>query len=90
MKMSKAHYADLRARVERIGVDKLREHRARLEELHRHPDPTRSPVKDPAMRFLWDAFHASRIMRDLGPQNVDYKDTHIVTAMRAIFEELGL
>lgn len=90
MKMSAAHYAELKARVERIGIDKLREHRAHLEQLHRHTDLRYSTVKDPAMRFLWDAFHASRIARDLGPQNFDYKDAHIETAMRSIFKELGL
>jgi len=87
--MSKAHYADLKARIEPLA-DKLRAHRVALEEQKRNPSPLLPKVKDVARRLRWDAFHASRIQSAYGYQAFDYTDEHIDTALRSIFKELGI
>jgi len=89
MKMSPAHYADLRARLLRLACD-IRDHRRVLQQLHRNPDPLQFPVKDPERRLLWDAFYASRIQSAYSYQEFDYTDAQIETAMRAAFRDLGI
>lgn len=89
MKMSAIHYADLKSRIEHLAVQ-IRMHRLDLEEQKRNPNPLQFPVKDVERRLLWDAFYASRIQSAYGYQDFDYTDTHIETAMRSIFKELGI
>lgn len=89
MKMSPAHYADLKARIRPLISD-IRAHRTELEAQHRNPSPWHPLVKDVERRLRWDAFHASRIQSAYGYQAFDYTDEHIDTALRSIFKDLGI
>ena len=79
MKMSKEHYNVIKERVATL-VPQIPAHTERL-----RADPR---VKNLPLRLLWDVFHAARIYELYSYQQFDYKDTHIETAMRAIFKEL--
>lgn len=81
MKMTPAHFADLRTRLEPIAP-KLAAHAAGLK-----GDPK---VKDLQTRVTWDAFHATRIQSAYSYQEFDYLDTHITTATRAALKSLGV
>ena len=81
MKMTQAHYEALKAKVLPL-VPSIPAHRESLK-----TDPN---VKDLDQRVLWDVFHAAKIWRDYSCQEFDYRDTHIETAMRAIFKELNV
>ena len=80
-KMTSPHYEALKAKVAML-VPQIPAHRTVLAADVR--------VKDLSLRVLWDVFHATRIMDDYSYQEFDYLDTHIETAMRAIFKELGV
>lgn len=81
MKMTDEHYAALKARVQTL-VPQIPAHRERLKN-----DPK---VKNLDLRVLWDVFHAAKIYTVYSYQEFDYLDTHVETAMRAIFKELGV
>lgn len=88
MKIRPEHYAALRNAIAEIPLDTLRNHRANLVN-----DPR---VNDLDKRLRWDALHCVRI--DGAPSyrftcDTLYpymNDTHIDTALRAIFTELGV
>lgn len=81
MKMSKEHYDALKERVA-VLVPQIPAH---LDLLRGDPK-----VKNLGLRLMWDVFHATRISNRYSYQEFDYKDTHIETAMRAVFKELGV
>ena len=75
MKMSAEHYAKLSARVDQVR-GQIADHRAKLS-----TDPK---VKDLEKRLLWDVYHSTRMHQLYTPQQWDYTDAHIETAMRKI------
>lgn len=81
MKMTQAHFTVLKAKVAELQPQ-IPAHLARLQ-----ADPK---VKDLGMRLLWDVFAATRILDQYSYQEFDYLDTHIETAMRRAFKELGV
>jgi len=89
MKMTPAHYAVLKAKLEPLA-DKIRAHRLDLEAQHRDPHPLRYPVKNVSTRLIWDAYFATGIARDYTYQEFHYTDAHIETAMRAAFRDLKI
>lgn len=81
MKMTRDHYEALKKKVEPL-TQKIITHRESL-----RGDPK---VQNLDTRTLWDTFHATRISNEYTYQEFDYLDTHIETAMRSIFRELGI
>ena len=79
--MSQEHYNYIKEKV--IGVANfIPEYKEHLK-----TDPR---VKDLNKRLLWDVFYSTKIYNNYSYQEFDYKDTHIETAMKAIFKELNL
>lgn len=83
MKITKEHFEHMRGAIVetciRIGVNKLRAHRAALDTL--------DTVKDPAKRYRWDLARASGLMPFFCDSIYPYADdTHIDTALRRIVE----
>jgi hypothetical protein len=81
MKMSKEHYEQLRQRVEPFAC-KIQEHIAYVKNAGNYKNLER--------RILFDVFHAAKMYQLYSYQEFDYNDSHIQTAMRAIFKELQI
>ena len=83
MKMTAAHYAVLKERVQVL---------VNSGQLHPHIAEVRASgkFKDLALRIRWDTFHACRMYDKYTYQEFDYLDAHVDTAMRTIFKELGV
>ena len=87
MKIEKEHYQHMRLKIqdtiEKAGLVKIAEHKELLK--------TAYGVKDPAVRFRWDLYHASALTSftcDILYSYLD--DTHIDTALKNIIKELGV
>lgn len=78
MKMSPGHFEALKARVAQV-MPQVPAHREKLRN-----DPR---VKDLEKRLLWDVYHSARMHQLYSPQQWDYADAHIETAMRKILRE---
>ena len=81
--MSQAHYAVLKDRL--APVVKGGELALHIVAIKRGGN-----YKDLATRVLWDAFYACRMYDKYTYQEFDYNDSHIETAMRKAFSELGV
>lgn len=81
MKVTKAHYEALKAKVLPL-VPSIPAYRESLK-----ADPK---VNDLDRRVLWDVFHAAKIWEVYSYQDFNYLDSHVETAMRAIFKELNV
>ena len=75
MKMTQEHYTKLAERVGQVRAQ-IPAHRAKL--------ATDPKVKDLERRLLWDVYHAARMYQLYSPQQWDYTDAHIETAMRKL------
>ena len=83
MKMTKAHYDVLKERVQMLVTSGR---------LFRHVAEVRAEgkFKDLATRIRWDTFHSCKMYDKYTYREFDYLDTHVDTAMKAIFKELGI
>ena len=83
MKMTKAHYDGLKERVQAL---------VNSGQFHRHVAEVRAAgnYKNLARRVMWDTSHACNMYDTYTYQEFDYLDTHVDTAIKATFKELGI
>lgn len=83
MKMTKAHYDVLKERVQML---------VNSGQFHQHVAKVRAAgnYKNLATRVMWDTFHACRMYDKYTYQEFDYLDSHVDTALKSIFKELGI
>ena len=81
MKMSLDVYEDLKGRIATIGKEKIDAHRDRV--------IAEGKARDVEKRVRWDALYALRYHDAVSEMYKTMDDSHIDTALRHIFRELG-
>jgi hypothetical protein len=82
MRVTQEHYTHIKTKIESLGIDKILEYQN-----------TCLNNKWSVVRFVWDLFHFSNVLRDEVGQSREFRvylDSHLDTAItKAVKEILG-